>query len=66
MKVEKVVIFAEYPDYKVLFYSGAVLVGLSRIYLDKHHASDVVAGAAIGLYAGGHVQANTHLFEVRF
>lgn len=60
------VLAEEYPDYKVLFYGGAVLVGLSRIYLDKHHTSDVVAGAALGLYAGGHIEANTHLFQVEF
>lgn len=60
------VLAEEYPDYKGLFYGGALLVGLSRIYLDKHHASDVVAGAAIGLFASRHVEANTCLFEVKF
>lgn len=60
------VLAEEYPKYKYLFYGGAVLVGISRIYLDMHYASDVVAGAAIGLYSGSHVQANSHLFEVKF
>lgn len=60
------VLAEEYPDYKVLFYGGAVLVGLSRIYLDKHYISDVVAGAAIGFYLGRHVEANTHLFAVKY
>lgn len=60
------VLAKEYPEYKVLFYGGAVLVGLSRIYLDKHYTSDVVMGAAIGLYAGGRFETNTHLFKVEF
>ena len=33
-------------------YGGAALVGLSRMYDDKHWASDVVMGAAIGTFAG--------------
>lgn len=60
------VLAAEYPKYKLLFYSGAIMVGLSRIYLDKHYLSDVVAGAAIGFYASRHVKANTRLIEVKF
>jgi len=33
-------------------YAGASFVGLSRMYDDKHWASDVVVGAAIGTFAG--------------
>ena len=33
-------------------YGGAALVGLSRMYEDKHWASDAVMGAAIGTFAG--------------
>jgi membrane-associated phospholipid phosphatase len=33
-------------------YTGAALVGISRMYNDAHWASDVVMGAAIGTFAG--------------
>jgi membrane-associated phospholipid phosphatase len=29
-------------------YAGAVFVGFSRVYADKHYVSDVLAGAALG------------------
>lgn len=35
-----------------ILYGGAALVGLSRIYDDKHWASDVIMGAAVGTFAG--------------
>jgi membrane-associated phospholipid phosphatase len=35
-----------------LLYGGAALTALSRMYEDKHWASDVVMGAAIGTFAG--------------
>lgn len=33
-------------------YGGAALVGASRMYSNKHWATDVIAGAAIGTFAG--------------
>ncbi len=39
-----------------LLYAGATLVGASRIYHNRHWASDVVAGAALGTLTG-HVVA---------
>lgn len=35
-----------------VLYSGALLVGISRMYHNRHWASDVVAGAAIGTFTG--------------
>ena len=43
-----------------LFYGGAGLVGVSRIYNNMHWASDVVAGAAIGTIFGLKVVKYTH------
>ena len=43
-----------------VFYGGAGLVGLSRIYNNMHWASDVVAGAAIGTIVGLKVVKYTH------
>jgi membrane-associated phospholipid phosphatase len=41
-------------------YAGAALVGASRMYGNKHWASDVVGGAAIGTLAGLRVVAVAH------
>ncbi|HET9013082.1 MAG TPA: phosphatase PAP2 family protein [Gemmatimonadaceae bacterium] len=35
-----------------VMYGGASLVGLSRMYNNKHWASDVLVGAAVGTFAG--------------
>jgi membrane-associated phospholipid phosphatase len=43
-----------------VFYGGAALVGLSRIYNNQHWASDVMAGAAIGTLVGLKVVKYTH------
>lgn len=43
-----------------VFYGGATLVGLSRIYNNAHWASDVMAGAAIGTIVGLKVVKYTH------
>jgi len=41
-------------------YAGATAVGLSRMYHDKHWASDVVLGAAIGTFRGMKVVQYSH------
>ncbi|MGC4046146.1 MAG: phosphatase PAP2 family protein [Armatimonas sp.] len=33
------------------WYAGATLIGISRVVLDRHYVHDVVAGAALGIYA---------------
>jgi len=43
-----------------LLYGGATLVGLSRMYEDKHWASDIIVGAAIGTFAGLKTVRFTH------
>jgi membrane-associated phospholipid phosphatase len=41
-------------------YGGAALVGLSRMYNNRHWASDVIMGAAIGTFAGTKVVRYHH------
>lgn len=43
---------ARRPWVTALAYGGAAAVGWSRVYEDKHWASDVAAGALIGILAG--------------
>ena len=53
-----------WPRHRVLasvtLYSAASLVGLSRMYNNKHCASDVVVGAGIGAFSGWKVVGYTH------
>jgi undecaprenyl-diphosphatase len=41
-----------FPKTKIFFWTIAILVGLSRIYLGVHYFSDVVAGAIFGYVIG--------------
>jgi len=43
-----------------VMYGGATLVGLSRMYHNKHWASDVALGAAIGTFSGLKVVRYSH------
>ena len=47
-------------------YGGASLVGLSRMYHDKHWASDVALGAAIGTFSGLKVVRYSHAHPQNF
>jgi membrane-associated phospholipid phosphatase len=52
------------PGYRlpagIALYTGATLVGVSRMYDNRHWASDVVIGAALGTFSGWKVVAYTH------
>ena len=43
-----------------VMYGGATLVGLSRMYNNKHWASDIVLGAAVGTFGGLKVVRYSH------
>jgi membrane-associated phospholipid phosphatase len=43
-----------------IMYGGATLAGLSRMYDNKHWGSDVIVGAAIGVFAGRKVVRYHH------
>ena len=47
-----VVLAKGYPSWKIPIYGLACLIGFSRIYLDSHFASDVFAGAVLGVWIG--------------
>ena len=58
---------SRYPKLRIPFYIGAGLVGLTRIYLGRHYASDVIAGAAVGTITGTLVSRHRGtLLEWRF
>lgn len=41
-----------YPKYKVILFSTASLVAISRVYLGLHYPSDIIGGAVIGIIFG--------------
>ena len=43
-----------------MLFSAAILPGLSRIQLDQHWASDILAGAFMGVFAGYKVTTYSH------
>lgn len=50
------------PLIPILSYSAATLIGLSRITENKHWATDVLAGAALGYLTGRQVVNNYHRY----
>jgi membrane-associated phospholipid phosphatase len=48
-----------------LMYGGASMVGLSRMYHNRHWASDVVLGAAVGTFAGWKVVQYSHTHHTK-
>ena len=56
-----------YPKLRIPLYIGAGLVGITRIYLGRHYASDVIAGAAVGTITGALISRHRgKLLEWRF
>lgn len=49
----------QYPDYQWLFYGLAALAAWSRVEVEAHWPSDIVAGALIGLWAADSVLRQT-------
>ncbi len=41
-----------HPDYAILWYSGAALIGYSRLDLNRHRLTDVLIGAGLGYLVG--------------
>jgi len=48
-----------------LMYGGASMVGLSRMYHNRHWASDVVLGAAVGTFTGWKVVQYSHAHHTK-
>jgi hypothetical protein len=46
-------------------YGGATMVGLSRMYHNKHWASDVLLGAAVGTFSGQKIVQYSHAHPTR-
>jgi membrane-associated phospholipid phosphatase len=49
-----------------VMYGGATLVGLSRMYHNKHWTSDIVLGAGIGTFSGIKVVRYSHAHPDNF
>lgn len=61
------VLSQEDPRRKDWYWAGAAVIGLSRLYQDEHFASDVFAGALLGIATGKYVSRHGRgLIEIRF
>lgn len=54
--------YSNHPVVGVISYSAATLIGLSRITENKHWATDVLVGAALGYLTGRQVVNNYHRY----
>jgi len=54
--------YKDRPLVPIIAYSAATLIGLSRITENKHWATDVLAGAALGYLTGRLVVNNYHRY----
>ena len=60
------VLAEQYPEYKYVFYACASLIAVSRVYVHAHWPSDVLAGAAIGVWSANQVMRNSRILEIRW
>ncbi len=60
------VLAKQYPEYKHVFYACASLIAISRVYVHAHWPSDVLAGAAIGVWSANHVMRKSRILEIRW
>lgn len=54
--------YRDKPVIPIIAYTAASLIGISRITENKHWATDVLAGAAVGFLAGKQVVNNYHRY----
>ena len=47
-----VVLSEAFPEISILFFSLAIFIGFSRIYLRVHYPTDVIVGAIVGIACG--------------
>ena len=52
-----------FPEFRAAFWTLAVLIAFSRVYVGVHYPLDVVVGAVLGLFAGAFVAGGTHRFD---
>lgn len=55
-----------HPDQKWLYYGLASAVGVARVRSSAHFPSDVLVGAAVGMYAGNRALEGGPRFSLRF
>ena len=61
------VLASRHPDQKYLYYGLATAVGAARVRKSAHFPSDVLVGAAVGVYAGNRaLEGRSRLLSLRF
>jgi len=60
-----VVLSSKEPKMKKIFFSLAILIAFSRVYLGYHYPGDVLAGAILGLLIGYGVMAGYRYYKKR-
>ncbi len=60
------VLARQYPEYKRIFYACASLIALSRVYVHAHWPSDVLVGAALGVWSANQVMGSSRILEIRW